>query len=405
LRLADFCLPSSRVTPEEQLKILTAGTVKVLSEKELLEKLRLGRPLRIKLGLDPTSPDIHLGHTVVFEKMRQFQHLGHQVVIIIGDFTATIGDPSGRSATRPPLSRDEVLANAKTYTDQLFKVLDRDKTEIVHNGDWFRKMTFEDVLRLNGRVTMQQMLQREDFKNRIEKGQEVRLHEIQYPIVQGWDSVEVRADVELGGTDQLFNLLVGRDLQKEEGMPQQVVITMPLLEGLDGVKKMSKSYGNYVGVSDAPQDMFGKLMSVSDELMARYYQLLLGETLDASIHPMGAKKSLAEKLTARYHGADAGAAARADWDTRFSKKDLASAELPELPLAELPADLTVLTLSAHGFKAGFGVEKSNGELRKQFITTGSVQLNGEKLVDPAAAIAPQPGDVLKLSKKHAVRFI
>jgi len=393
------------VTPEEQLKILTAGTVKVLSEKELLEKLRLGRPLRIKLGLDPTSPDIHLGHTVVFEKMRQFQQLGHQIVIIIGDFTATIGDPSGRSATRPPLSREDVLVNAKTYTDQLFKLLDKEKTEIVYNGDWFRKMTFEDVLRLNARVTMQQMLQREDFKNRIEKGQEVRLHEIQYPIVQGWDSVEVRADVELGGTDQLFNLLVGRDLQKEEGQPQQVVITMPLLEGLDGVRKMSKSYGNYVGVDDAPGDMFGKLMSVSDELMARYYQLLLGETLDPSAHPMEAKKSLAEKLTARYHGAEAGAGARTDWDTRFSKKDLASAELPELPISGLPADLTVLSLAAHGFKEAFGLEKSNGELRKQFITSGSVQLNGDKLIDPAAAVSPQAGDVLKLSKKHAVRFV
>jgi len=393
------------VTPEEQLKILTAGTVKVLSEKELLEKLRLGRPLRIKLGLDPTSPDIHLGHTVVFEKMRQFQQLGHQIVIIIGDFTATIGDPSGRSATRPPLSREDVLVNAKTYTDQLFKLLDKEKTEIVYNGDWFRKMTFEDVLRLNARVTMQQMLQREDFKNRIEKGQEVRLHEIQYPIVQGWDSVEVRADVELGGTDQLFNLLVGRDLQKEEGQPQQVVITMPLLEGLDGVRKMSKSYGNYVGVDDAPGDMFGKLMSVSDELMVRYYQLLLGETLDPSAHPMEAKKSLAEKLTARYHGAEAGAGARTDWDTRFSKKDLASAELPELPISGLPADLTVLSLAAHGFKEAFGLEKSNGELRKQFITSGSVQLNGDKLIDPAAAVSPQAGDVLKLSKKHAVRFV
>ena len=393
------------MTPEEQLKILTAGTVKVLSEKELLEKLRLGRPLRIKLGLDPTSPDIHLGHTVVFEKMRQFQQLGHQIVIIIGDFTATIGDPSGRSATRPPLSREDVLVNAKTYTDQLFKLLDKEKTEIVYNGDWFRKMTFEDVLRLNARVTMQQMLQREDFKNRIEKGQEVRLHEIQYPIVQGWDSVEVRADVELGGTDQLFNLLVGRDLQKEEGQPQQVVITMPLLEGLDGVRKMSKSYGNYVGVDDAPGDMFGKLMSVSDELMVRYYQLLLGETLDPSAHPMEAKKSLAEKLTARYHGAEAGAGARTDWDTRFSKKDLASAELPELPISGLPADLTVLSLAAHGFKEAFGLEKSNGELRKQFITSGSVQLNGDKLIDPAAAVSPQAGDVLKLSKKHAVRFV
>jgi tyrosyl-tRNA synthetase len=391
------------VTPEEQLKILTAGTVKVLSEKELLEKLRLGRPLRIKLGLDPTSPDIHLGHTVVFEKMRQFQQLGHQIVIIIGDFTATIGDPSGRSATRPPLSREDVLVNAETYTTQLFKLLDKEKTEIVYNGDWFRKMTFEDVLRLNARVTMQQMLQREDFKNRIEKGQEVRLHEIQYPIVQGWDSVEVRADVELGGTDQLFNLLVGRDLQKEEGQPQQVVITMPLLEGLDGVRKMSKSYGNYVGVDEAPGEMFGKLMSVSDELMVRYYQLLLGEALDPSLHPVEAKKSLAEKIVARYHGAEIGTATRANWDNR--NKDLASSELPELTISGLPENLTVLTLTAHGFKEAFGLEKSNGELRKQFITSGSVQLNGDKLTDPGAAVAPQAGDVLKLSKKHAVRFV
>lgn len=393
------------MSPEQQLAHLTAGTAKVLSEKELLEKLRLGRPLRIKLGLDPTTPDIHLGHTVVFEKMRQFQQLGHQIVIIIGDFTATIGDPSGRSATRPPLSREQVLVNAKTYTDQIFKLLDPDKTEVVYNGDWFRKMTFEDVLRLNSRVTMQQMLQREDFKNRIESGQEVRLHEIQYPIVQGWDSVEVRADVELGGTDQLFNLLVGRDLQKEEGMPQQTVITMPLLEGLDGVKKMSKSYGNYVGVSDPPQEMFGKLMSVSDTLMDRYYLLLLGESRDPGGHPMEAKKTLAEKLTARYHGAEAGAAARVDWDTRFSKKDLAAAELPELTLAAIPGGVTVLALTAIAFKEVFGLEKSNGELRKQFITTGSVQLNGEKLTDPAAPVSPQAGDVLKLSKKHAARFV
>ncbi|HEY1122804.1 MAG TPA: tyrosine--tRNA ligase [Haloferula sp.] len=393
------------MTPEEQLTILTSGTAKVLSEKELLEKLRLGRPLRIKLGVDPTAPDIHLGHTGALEKLRQFQKLGHQAVLLIGDFTATIGDPSGRSVTRPPLTRDEVLANAATYTEQAFKILDRDQTEIVYNGDWFRKMSYEDILRLNARVTLQQMLQREDFRTRIEKGQEIRLHELQYPVMQGWDSVEIRADVEIGGTDQLFNILVGRDLQKEEGQPQQVVMVVPLLEGLDGVKKMSKSYGNYVGVNDAPQDMFGKLMSVSDELMARYYQLLLGETLDASAHPMESKKSLAEKLTARYHSPEAGAAARADWDTRFSKKDLASAELPELPLTGLPADLTVLTLAAHGFKEAFGVEKSNGELRKQFITSGSVQLNGDKLTDPGAAVAPQAGDVLKLSKKHAVRFV
>ena len=393
------------MTPEEQLQILTAGTAKVLSEKELLEKLRLGRPLRIKFGVDPTAPDIHFGHTVPLEKLRQFQLLGHHAVLLIGDFTATIGDPSGRSVTRPPLTRDEVLANAETYTDQAFKILDKEKTEIVYNGDWFRKLTYEDILRLNSRVTLQQMLQREDFRNRIEAGQEIRLHELQYPVMQGWDSVEIRADVEIGGTDQLFNMLVGRDLQKEEGQPQQVVMALPLLEGLDGVKKMSKSYGNYVGVSDAPNDMFGKLMSVSDTLMDRYYQLLLGESLDPAAHPMEAKKALAEKLSSRYHGVEAGAAARADWDTRFSKKDLAAAELPELSISDLPAALNVLSLTAHGFKAAFGLEKSNGELRKQFITTGSVQLNGEKLVDPGAIVAIKEGDVLKLSKKHAVRFV
>jgi tyrosyl-tRNA synthetase len=392
------------MSPEQQLAHLTAGAAKVLSEKELLEKLRLGRPLRVKLGVDPTAPDIHFGHTVALEKLRQFQLSGHQAVLLIGDFTATVGDPSGRSATRPPLTREEVLVNAETYTDQAFKILDKAKTEIVYNGDWFRKMSYEEILKLNSRVTLQQMLQREDFRNRLDAGQEIRLHELQYPIMQGWDSVEIRADVELGGTDQLFNILVGRDLQKEEGQPQQVVMVMPLLEGLDGVRKMSKSYGNYIGVSDPPQEMFGKLMSVSDELMDRYYQLLLGEARDPSGHPMDAKKALAEKLTSRYHGDEAGTAARADWDTRFSKKDLAAADLPEIPIAALPADLTVLSLSAHAFKTAFGLEKSNSELRKQFITSGSVQLNGEKLTDPGASVSPAAGDVLKLSKKHAVRL-
>ena len=393
------------MSPEQQLTALTKGCAKVLSEKELLEKLRLGRPLRVKLGVDPTAPDIHFGHTVALEKLRQFQELGHQAVLLIGDFTATIGDPSGRSATRPPLTRDEVLVNAETYTDQAFKILDKSKTEIVHNGDWFRKMTYEEILKLNAKVTLQQMLQREDFRNRVDAGQEVRLHELQYPVMQGWDSVEIRADVELGGTDQLFNILVGRDLQKEAGQAQQVVMVMPLLEGLDGVRKMSKSYGNYIGVSDPPQEMFGKLMSVSDELMDRYYTLLLGEARDPSGHPMDAKKSLAEKLTARYHGEAAATAARADWDTRFSKKDLSAAELPEISLSALPAESTVLALAAHAFKSAFGLEKSNGELRKQFISSGSVQLNGEKLTDPAATVSPQAGDTLKLSKKHAVRLV
>lgn len=393
------------MSPEQQLAHLTAGTAKVLSEKELLEKLKLGRPLRVKLGVDPTAPDIHFGHTVALEKLRQFQVLGHQAVLLIGDFTATIGDPSGRSATRPPLTRDEVLVNAATYTEQAFKILDKEKTEVVYNGDWFRKMTYEEVLRLNARVTLQQMLQREDFRNRLDAGQEVRLHELQYPIMQGWDSVEIRADVELGGTDQLFNILVGRDFQKEEGQPQQVVMVMPLLEGLDGERKMSKSYGNYIGVSDPPQEMFGKLMSVSDELMDRYYLLLLGAPRDPNAHPMEAKKALAEQLTIRYHGEEAGVAARADWETRFSKKDLAAADLPELAIADLAAEATVLSITAHAFDLAFGLKKSNGELRKQFIMSGSVQLNGEKLIDPIAPVSLHPGDVLKLSKKHAVKWI
>ena len=391
----------------DQLSTLMAGTAQVLSEKELSDRLKLaqkeGRPLRVKLGVDPTSPDLHLGHTVVLEKLRQFQALGHQAVLIIGDFTATIGDPSGRSATRPPLSREDVLANAETYTSQAFKVLDESKTEIVYNGDWFRKMTYEDVLRLNSRVTMQQMLQREDFRARIDKGQEVRLHEIQYPIVQGWDSVEVRADVEIGGSDQLFNVLVGRDLQKEEGQLPQIVLTMPLLEGLDGVKKMSKSYQNYVGISEESHEMFGKLMSTSDDLMDRYYQLLLGESRDETLHPMEAKKQLAHKITARYHDEAAATDARATWEARFSKRD-DSAGATELALADFPAGGTVLQIASHAYQAGFQLTKSNGELKKQSILPGAVHLNGEKLTDPNQNLDLKKGDILRLSKKHSIKI-
>lgn len=388
---------------DDALSQLVGGTAKVLSEKELADKLKEGRPLRIKLGVDPTAPDIHLGHTVPLEKLRQFQQLGHQAVLIIGDFTATVGDPTGRSTARPPLTREEVLANAETYTEQAFKILDREKTEVVFNGEWFRTMTYEEVLKLNARVTMQQMLQREDFKERVAKGQEVRLHEIQYPIMQGWDSVEVKSDVEIGGTDQLFNILVGRDLQKEEGMPQQVVMLMPLLEGLDGVKKMSKSSHNYVGVSEAPSEMYGKLMSVSDELMDRYYLLLLGEARDESLHPMEAKKQLAQKIVSRYHDDAAGQAARDDWDTRFSKRDLNAADLPELAAADLNGK-PLVEVALFVFKEAFGMEKSKGELRKQFITTGAVQLNGQKLTDPQAEFAGEPGQILRLSKKQSVRL-
>ncbi len=387
-------------SPTEQLEILKRGTVTIHSEKELLEKLGRGRPLRVKMGVDPTSPDIHLGHAVGLRKLRQFQDLGHQIVLIIGDFTAMIGDPSGRSSTRPPLTHEQVMANAKTYTEQAFLVLDRERTEVVYNGDWFKAMPFTEVIRLNARVTLQQMLQRDDFKKRVADGTEVRLHEIQYPIMQGWDSVVVRADVEIGGSDQLFNILVGRDLQKEEGQEPQVCLTLPLLEGLDGVKKMSKSLNNYVGVTDEPRDMFGKLMSIPDELMAKYYLLVLGEELDASLHPMTAKKQLAAQCVTLYHNAAAAEDCLADWDLRFSKRDLASADLP---LLELPAQHDVLAVVAHAYASIVGTPKSNGDIRR-LIQGGSIQLNGEKLTDPKALPDWQPGAVLKLDKKNSVRI-
>lgn len=385
------------------LSQIVGGTSKVISEKELEKQLKEGRPLRIKFGVDPTAPDIHLGHTVPLEKLRQFQEMGHQAILLIGDFTATVGDPTGRSTARPPLTREEVLSNAETYTDQAFKVLDREKTEIIFNGEWFRKMSYESVLKLNARVTLQQMLQREDFKERVSKGTEVRLHELQYPIMQGWDSVELQADVEIGGTDQLFNMLVGRDLQKEEGQAQQSVICMPLLEGLDGVKKMSKSAHNYVGVSEPPNEMFGKLMSISDDLMDRYYLLLLGDARDVALHPMEAKKELACRIVARYHSEDEGEAARGDWETRFSKRDLNAADLPEMAVTDLNGN--VLQVVGLVFKEAFSLEKSNGELRKQFITTGAVQLDGDKLIDPMANFHAVAGQVLRLSKKQSIRLV
>ncbi len=384
----------------EQLEQLTRGTAQVISEKELLAKLERGKPLRAKLGVDPTSPDLHLGHSVALEKLRQFQELGHHAVLIIGDFTAMIGDPSGRSKTRPQLSREEVLANARTYTDQAFKILDRDRTEIVFNGEWFNQMTFAEVIQLNGRVTLQQMLQREDFKSRLAKDQEVRLHEIQYPIVQGWDSVMVKADVELGGTDQLFNILVGRDLQKAEGQEPQVVMCVPILEGLDGVQKMSKSLDNYVGVSEEPGEMFGKLMSISDDLMARYYLLLLGEDLDPGAHPMEAKKTLAEKITARYHSDEAGRQARENWEALFSRKDADAADLPEFALGERRDVVGVVQAAFESL----GEPKSGGDVRR-LIQQGSIQLGGEKLTDPKAEPSWSAGQVLKLNKKRSVRLV
>jgi tyrosyl-tRNA synthetase len=385
--------------PDEALALLKKGTAQIISEAELREKLALGRPLRVKLGVDPTTADIHLGHAVVLRKLREFQDLGHQAVLIIGDFTGMIGDPSGRSATRPHLTHKEVLHNAQTYREQAFKILDPGRTETVCNGDWFRAMSYEDVIRLNSRVTLQQMLQREDFRGRIDNQQPIHAHEIQYPIMQGWDSVMVRADVELGGTDQLFNILVGRDFQKEENQAQQVVLTMPILEGLDGVTKMSKSLGNFVGVSEPPTDMFGKLMSISDKLMVRYYEIVLGRELPKDANPFEAKKQLAFEIVQTYHSAEAAQRTLADWNARFSQKRLDEADLPTFAAVTGES----VTVVAAAYSQGFAIQKSRAEVSR-LIKQGSVQLDGKKIVDPKSKISLQPGQILRLDKTHAVRI-
>src|ERR1700730_16568298 len=385
--------------PDEALAFLKKGAAQIISEAELREKLALGRPLRIKLGVDPTSADIHIGHTVVLRKLRQFQDLGHQAILIIGDFTGMIGDPSGRSVTRPHLTHKEVLANAQSYREQAFKVLDPSRTEIVCNGDWFRAMSYEDVLRLNSRVTLQQMLQREDFRGRIDNQQPIHAHEIQYPIMQGWDSVMVRADVELGGTDQLFNILVGRDFQREEKQSQQVVLTMPLLEGLDGVKKMSKSLGNFVGVSEPATDMFGKLMSISDELMTKYYLLVLGRELPKDAHPLEAKKQLALEIVQTYHSTGAAEKTLSDWNSRFSQKRLDDAEFPNFSAF---SDGSVGIVVA-AYSQAFAIKKSRADVSR-LIKQGSVQLDGRKIIDPKEKISLQRGQILRLDKTHAVRI-
>lgn len=388
------------LSAEAQLDLLCRGAAQVVSREELLARLRLGRPLRVKLGVDPTAPDIHLGHTVALRKLRQFQDLGHHAVLIIGDFTARIGDPTGRSATRPELSAEEIEHNARTYQDQAFKVLAADRVEVVYNGAWFNSMSFADVLRLNSRVTLQQMLQREDFRARIEAGQPVRAHELQYPIMQGWDSVVVRADVELGGTDQLFNVMVGRDLQHEEGQPRQIALLLPILTGTDGTQKMSKSLGNAIGVSEPPGEIFGKIMSLPDESMASYYELLLQEAVPSEVHPMEAKKSLAARLVAQFHGEDAAAAALEDFTVRFSRRDLAAADLPDFSLPHPVPELSALVVEV--FSRCFGLNKSRSEARR-LIEQGSVQWEGEKLRDPRSVLAVGSGGVLRLDKTRAVR--
>jgi len=381
----------------DQLTQLTRGAAQIITEAELAGKLRANRPLRIKLGVDPTSADIHLGHTVVLRKLRDFQEAGHQAILIIGDFTALIGDPSGRSVTRPTLTREEVERNAETYREQAFKILDQSKTEIVYNGSWLGKLSFEDVIRLNSNVTLQQLLQREDFRARMKSEQPIHAHEIQYPIMQAYDSVMVKADVELGGTDQLFNILLGRDLQKQNGQPQQIVLLTPILEGLDGKQKMSKSLGNYVALNDSPAEMFGKLMSISDELMVRYYLLLLSRELPKNKHPLQAKKELAAEIVATYHSRAAANKAEEEWTRRFSEKRLSETELPILA----SQSNETVTIVVKGF-AVHGITKSRAEASR-LIKQGSIQLDGAKLRNPTEQITLSANQILRLDKTHAVR--
>jgi tyrosyl-tRNA synthetase len=333
---------------DEQLAYIKKGAAEIIRESELREKLeksrQSGKPLRVKAGFDPTAPDLHLGHTVLIRKLKHFQDLGHTVIFLIGDFTGMIGDPTGRNTTRPPLSREEIDKNAETYKQQVFKLLDQEKTVIDFNWRWFSKFTAADFVKLAARVTVSQMLEREDFHKRFQEEKPIALHELLYPLAQGYDSVALEADVELGGTDQKFNLLMGRELQRHYGQPSQVVLTMPILEGLDGVQKMSKSYGNYIGIYEKPLEMYGKVMSISDDLMWRYWELLTDTSLQVieqmkkATHPMMAKKGLAAKIVSDFHSEAAAKEAAADWEKQFQKKGTPeSVEEVSIAFAEVAA--------------------------------------------------------------------
>ena len=369
---------------QEALEIIKRGAEELLLETELKQKLALKRPLRIKAGFDPTAPDLHLGHTVLLNKMRQLQDLGHHALFLIGDFTGMIGDPTGKNATRPPLTREQVLANAESYREQVFKVLDPVKTEVVFNSTWMDKFSAVDLIRLAATHTVAQMLERDDFSKRYKGNQPIAIHEFIYPLVQGYDSVALKADIELGGTDQKFNLLMGRELQKHFGQPAQCVLTMPLLEGLDGVNKMSKSLGNYVGITDTPQDMFGKLMSISDELMWRYLELLSFESL-ATIakwreettqgrNPRDIKVLMSQELVARFHSKQAAVDALAEFEARFQKGVLPE-DMPEVSVVCNEGQIGIAQMLK---KAGL-VASTSEALR--MIDAGAVKLNGEKISD------------------------
>ena len=398
---------------EEQIALIERGAVDFHSREDLVKKLtrslETGKPLTIKAGFDPTAPDLHLGHTVLIQKLRHFQLLGHQVNFLIGDFTGLIGDPTGKSETRPPLTPDDVKRNAETYKEQVFKILDPEKTKVVFNSTWLGALTSFDMIRLASELTVARMLERDDFKKRFESNRPISIHEFLYPLIQGYDSVAMEADVELGGTDQLFNLLMGRDLQRSRGQAPQVVLTMPLLEGLDGVNKMSKSLGNYIGISESPDSIFGKIMSISDELMFRYYELLSDLAMDevvalknemekGNIHPKAVKVRLAKEMVARFHSAEAAEEAERNFEQVFARHELPD-EIEEVEMPQSAEPLWVPKILADA-----GLVKSTSEGRRM-IQQNAVSLDGNKVDDVDATVAAQGSVLIKVGKRRFCRVI
>lgn len=392
-----------------QMPLLKRGAEEILVEQELVARLAEGKPLRVKAGFDPTAPDLHLGHTVLLQKLRAFQDLGHEVTFLIGDFTGMIGDPTGKNATRKPLSREEIAENARTYEAQVYKVLDRNRTLVRFNSEWFDQMTAADVVKLAAQHTVARMLEREDFDKRYRAEQPIAIHEFLYPLVQGYDSVALRADVELGGTDQKFNMLVGRELQKHYGQRPQIVMTMPILEGTDGTQKMSKSLGNYIGINEPPGEMFGKLMSIDDRLMWRYFELLSSKDLDIvaamkrsveeGANPRDIKFELAKELVSRFHGGPkAGDDAMREFIARFQRREIPE-NIPEKELLSAGGSLSIsLALKESG------LTKSTSEaLRK--IREGAVRIDGERVEDPSRALPAGTRAILQLGRRHAVRVV
>lgn len=391
---------------EDALKQIQRGADEILVESELIKKLKTGRPLKIKAGFDPTAPDLHLGHTVLINKLRQFQDLGHEVQFLIGDFTAMIGDPTGKSATRPPLTREDVLENAKTYEHQVFKILDAQKTTVLFNSQWMGELNASDMIQLAARHTVARMLERDDFSKRYKAGQSISIHEFLYPLVQGYDSVAMKTDVELGGTDQKFNLLVGRQLQEAYGQEPQVALTMPILEGLDGVQKMSKSLNNYIGITDAPDDMFGKLMSISDDLMWRYFELLsfrpmteiegFRQEIEEGRNPRDIKFLLGEELVARFHSEAEATQARVNFIQRFQKGAMPD-EMPEFTLVAEAEGYPIANL----LKDAQLVQSTSEAMR--MIRQGAVKIDGEKLEDLSVKIQGGNQHVFQVGKRRFAR--